>query len=374
MENNQGNNNIPVPPADPADRPHFDFAFPAIEDQGLASWNRGLEALGLGIQAAAGAGLMEVARENNLTSRQFALNFGANNANCFTTYLSQSPVYRHFRLMETRIYPFSRRYDDEMIPIIGWIFGNFRAERAHMRDMSNKIAISVGEAYAPMVPATKIEAQGASRQSFLACMKETLQNVAVVEAVCASTPELYADFIADENITALYPEAVDFEVWPPTEEEIEAMVALGAMKVLYFLATCTREPRRTISIRLYAHCFIALTKQGNVSQAFEEKIVTAVREEFAVNIAIDTNSLGIIFRSCLSGVNAQNAGNIFGTLHHMLPEHALRFRLTISQAAFHNHTGLTILVRPCANTRHLIGRKLTALCQEFSKLLLELGL
>lgn len=182
----------------------------------------------------------------------------------------------------------------------------------------------------------------ASRRLFLACVQDALRNMAVVDAICAPTPELYTEFRGDAAITELFRGNVNFATWPPSAEEITAMVALGAMKILYFLAQCTREPARTISIRLYAHCFIALTKQGNVSQAFEEKITSAVRDEFAVNIAIDTGSLGIIFRSCLSGVTGANAGNIFGTLHHMLPEHALRFRLTISQAAFHNLTGLTI--------------------------------
>lgn len=119
-------------------REHFNLGFPALEDEANAPWNREIEALQLGQQAAAGAGLIEQAAEGHF-SRENSGHFSRENS----VYLSQAPVYRHFRFMGTRIYPFSRGYNDERIPIIGWIFGNFRAERANMRDMSNKIVTSV---------------------------------------------------------------------------------------------------------------------------------------------------------------------------------------------------------------------------------------
>ncbi|KAJ8674830.1 hypothetical protein QAD02_010616 [Eretmocerus hayati] len=143
-----------------------------------------------------------------------------------------------------------------------------------------KIAVTVGEAFAPSIPDARIDNQQVSRDSVVEIMKYAFRNPGIIASVCTPDGPSYATFIANEEIQALFPNTDDFEAYPPTEEEIDAMEPEDCAKVLYYFAHHTNRPQRTIAIEMWAHAFAAVMKQGNASDAFLEKIAGACQTEF----------------------------------------------------------------------------------------------
>ncbi|KAJ8679581.1 hypothetical protein QAD02_015368 [Eretmocerus hayati] len=144
-------------------------------------------------------------------------------------------------------------------------------------------------------------------------------------------------------MTELFPDAEDFNAYPPTQEEIDALEPIDYAKILYYFAKHTNRPQRTIAIEMWAHAFSAIMKQGNASDAFLEKIAGACQTEFQTRIRVDPTALRVIYDFFMRGVTDQNAALILGSLNVNLPVSVIRFRLMTVQAAYSGLSLFTLI-------------------------------
>ncbi|KAJ8686895.1 hypothetical protein QAD02_022689 [Eretmocerus hayati] len=131
-----------------------------------------------------------------------------------------------------------------------------------------KIAVTVGEAFAPSTPDAQLDNKQLSIASVVDIMKYAFRNSGIIASVRTPDGAPYVAFVANEDIQALFPNADDFEAYPPTDDEVDALELEDCAKILYYLARHFIRPQRTIAIEMWAHAFAAIMKQGNASDAF----------------------------------------------------------------------------------------------------------
>ncbi|KAJ8686896.1 hypothetical protein QAD02_022690 [Eretmocerus hayati] len=118
-----------------------------------------------------------------------------------------------------------------------------------------KIAVTVGEAFAPSTPDAHLDNQHLSIASVVDIMKYAFRNSGIIASVCTPDGAPYAAFVANEDIQAQFPNADDFQAYPPTDDEVDAMELENCAKILYYLAQHLIRPQSTIAIEMWAHAF-----------------------------------------------------------------------------------------------------------------------
>jgi hypothetical protein len=279
--------------------------------------------------------------------QEWARLYGAANARGIVhDWVATDPLFLKLRTFHSGFHPFNMNWDSHILPITGYIFSHFRARQVGRNDPSVRIALAVGETYSPRIPAQILGNQLESHQAYQA-IRDQFRDADGVNQICDPNDRTYQQFVANEQIRALFPNAEDFAQWPPTAEEVGRMTAVSVAKILYYLSHVLRADYKKTYIELLTTSYLSLAKRGSVSEDCAGKVIQAVQEELQVQIRLDFNAMQMIYRHFQIGVTPENAAEVFGTYLHNLPDVALRLRLILMQAAF---SGLTCFV--------LIGRAL----------------
>ncbi|KAJ8686892.1 hypothetical protein QAD02_022686 [Eretmocerus hayati] len=183
-------------------------------------------------------------------------------------YLNEASVLHKIRLRGARLYPFNDNPNDPYCVGVAHVFAVLRCEAGQQPQQSMKIDVPVGEAFAPSTPNAQLDNQHLSEASVVYIMKYASRNSGIIASVCTPDGAPYAAFVANEDIQALFPNADDFQAYPPTDDEVDAMELEDCAKILYYLAQHFIRPQRTIAMEMWAHAFAAIMKLGNASHAF----------------------------------------------------------------------------------------------------------
>lgn len=115
----------------------------------------------------------------------------------------------------------------------------------------------------------------------------------------------------------------------------------------YYFAQGLRVPARHLAIGYITNAYCALSKRGQVTDKFCNKINAAVRDELGVVVNLHSGTLNAIYKGYLQGINKTNAAGVFTRLDVLIHDIALRLKLTLMQAS---GSGLTLFM--------IIGRAL----------------
>ncbi|KAJ8686894.1 hypothetical protein QAD02_022688 [Eretmocerus hayati] len=243
-------------------------------------------------------------------------------------YLHEASVLHKIRLQGARLYPFNDNRNDSHCVGVAHVFAVLRCEAGQQPEQSMKIAVTIGEAFAPSTTDAHLDnAQHLSIASVVDIMKNAFRNPGIIASVRLPDGASYAAFVANEDIQALFPNAEDFEAYPPTDDEVDAMELEDCAKILYYLAQHFTRPQRTIAIEMWAHAFAAIMEQGNASHAFLEKIAGECQTEFQTRVRLVQTALRTIYDFFMRGVTKQDAALVLGSLNINLPVSVIRFRL-----------------------------------------------
>jgi hypothetical protein len=122
------------------------------------------------------------------------------------------------------------------------------------------------------------------------------------------------------------------DVFPPPEERIDNMTPFEAM--IYLLLLAAHYPRSATPVEMLANTCVACAKQEQITPAFAEKIMRGIQDELGHEVTIDSDTVQILFTHFGRNFDETTAPIAFNRWEEILPENALRFRLTIQQVAF----------------------------------------
>lgn len=243
-------------------------------------------------------------------------------------------------------WPIIAPYDNENILSLAYVFAE---ARYHASDLPNPVlrqAIAVGEALSPMIPDIKFDTTENSRASFVEWMKRGLIDN-IFDILGDFNDASYTRFITTNQITTHWMPEEILPHYPPEANDIDALTFPQAFLYSYYFARNLRTPERQLAIRYITHAYCALSKRGQVTDEFCNKITTAVRDELGVQVALHAGTLSAIYKGYMQGVNENNAEDVFMRLDALIPDIALRLKLTLMQAS---GSGLTLFM--------IIGRAL----------------
>lgn len=332
--------------AEPVGLAQYSLGGEAPVDNPESPWNVGIRALNLGAVAADARGEQVILLQDRITPREFARRYGAGNIpDVIANYVRVDPLVKYVRLIAVNMFPFSGDYNDPMIPPVAYVYSHLKCRVAQNVNISMRLALAIGEAYAPHVPDSMVENEGLSRAAVLVTVQHSLRHPQIIEAIARTDDATYTAFKADARISRLFPGAVDFPVWPPTDAQITTMLFPNAMKVIYYLSLNTIAAARDISLSMISNSYTALAKRGQVTDDACTKISEGILQDLNITVVIDSEACQLAYNHFLKGVNETNAASVIGTLYHYLPDVGLRLRLTLEQSTFSGLTSFVLVGR-----------------------------
>jgi len=216
----------------------------------------------------------------------------------------------------------------------------------HIANAGLRRAMTAGEALSPKIPETKYSPTGIARDSYLAYTKYALVND-VFSPLGEFTQEMYDIYRTEHDITTNFPVRTFPNTFPWTAEQIGEMTFDGSVFITLFIAKNLRHNLRQFAIETITLAYCSLAKRGQVTDEFCTKVQNSVRDELGVPIVLSQVAITSLYRGYMQGVNETNAREVLSNLDALIPDIALRLKLTLQQAA---GSGLTLYV--------IIGRAL----------------
>nr|QKS69556.1 putative nucleoprotein [Erysiphe necator associated negative-stranded RNA virus 4] len=133
--------------------------------------------------------------------------------------------------------------------------------------------------------------------------------------------------------------------WPFTAAQIGGLDVTQCYRVLTLLATHSATITRSDELKAVVSYIVALCKMGTFTQGYLDKITNGLQNDLSVEIQLD----GEIITRCWNtyGIQIPQAAirNVFESMLQLIPQYAMRLRLTISQTVGTGLTGFMICVR-----------------------------
>jgi hypothetical protein len=133
--------------------------------------------------------------------------------------------------------------------------------------------------------------------------------------------------------------------FPPDEARIDRLTPDEAMIYLLFLAS--HYPNRALPVEFLATVCVSCAKQGQITNAFADKIMRGVEDETGYEIQIDADVVRVLYQHFGKDFTDLTAPLAFNRWTEMLPESALRLRLTIEQITFSRLTVYKVVEEAC---------------------------
>lgn len=225
------------------------------------------------------------------------------------------------------------------LPVQVYLITFGRYLRAQVADInhSHVLAATMGEMMGPHVDDAVHYDMNTSNDRIMQAVR-TLLGSARLPEVCAHNAAAYAGFLNDNAATPWIQHAP--AAWPDADG-IAALGPNGLAVLLYYLSTVAGDFSQNLSLLVILNSHVAFLKQGNVTPAFMKKITDGVMTDLGVGLALDANAMKVFHRRYCSNITENNAPTLIAHWDRMVPEVAMRLRLTIEQAA---GSGLTAFI------------------------------
>jgi hypothetical protein len=131
------------------------------------------------------------------------------------------------------------------------------------------------------------------------------------------------------------------EAIPLTPERAGQITPEEAMTYLIFLAQ--HYPVRALPVQMLATTYVACAKQGQITLAFLTKIEQGIETELGYQINLNADSVQLLFQHFGKNFDEVTAPIAFSRWQKMLPDSALRLRLTFQQVGYSRLTVFRVI-------------------------------
>ncbi|KAK9880202.1 hypothetical protein WA026_010076 [Henosepilachna vigintioctopunctata] len=137
------------------------------------------------------------------------------------------------------------------------------------------------------------------------------------------------------------------EMWAAAIAEDEAQLTpAGAMLILTQIANTAQRAFTTGGLGMIVHVYLATLKKGNITEAFSEKIISGITQDFNITqFTLDTQACKQFYSVFGLNIDDVNIQAITERWTALLPPEALRLRLTVQRAAGAGITALMVTGR-----------------------------
>ncbi|AJG39062.1 putative nucleoprotein [Wenzhou crab virus 2] len=242
--------------------------------------------------------------------------------------------YDAFRLKNLNHGVFQGAWDDADLLLYVAFYGRVRAQVVGTNMMYAVTIFAIGEGIMDCLPDSAYLDQAQAQAAFIQDISSLfpLSSVGWLR-VDATT---YANALTNElrglNLPATHSEGL-----------AQALDLRGAYAVMVWLAKRLTASVRKTEIILWT--LVALVKQGNISDRFTNKITQSLEQEVGVTVTLPSDGIRAVWDVYGPYINEVTAGPVFNRWLPLVPQNALRVRLTILQAAGEGLTAFTTILK-----------------------------
>uniref|UniRef100_A0AAT9JPY5 Nucleocapsid protein n=1 Tax=Nasutitermes takasagoensis chuvirus 1 TaxID=3133479 RepID=A0AAT9JPY5_9VIRU len=292
--------------------------------------------------------------QHRVTNRSRALHqlrcFGiGDNRTNYQRWLEESPVYRKLIFEKVNIPPFTGPIVIDpraAAAVYFYSIGRLLDQKLDLPGLRR--ALACAEFLMPMINEALIvpeqEAQAILVSSVRALlrnsrkMNQEIRNLAVLWTAATTIQEdenaypLEGLWDNDDTICPFGPHNPLPDTLDMTEDRLARITPREAMIYLLFLAS--HYPNTALPVEMLATVYVACAKQGQITGGFSEKIENGVQTELGIRIDIDSETVNLLYTHFGKNFDETTAEPAFNRWQAMLPDSALRLRLTIEQITF----------------------------------------
>lgn len=263
-----------------------------------------------------------------------------NNRQFLSHYIAESPLTATIKFPAINIWPIVRPWNHPMLISIATIYAEARYHYGGIANPALKKAIVAGETLSPKLPAVKISTEADARASISMWMRVGLLDD-IFSVLGDYADDTYQIFKTQPEVAYHFPADSVPNRYPPTDAQINDLTPHTSVFMMMYFASYLRATRRQIAVENITLAYCALAKRGQVTDEFCTKIQTSIRDELGITLVLNQPSINALYKSYMSGVNETNAQHVFATLDTLIPDIALRLKLTLQQAS---GSGMTLYV------------------------------
>lgn len=263
-----------------------------------------------------------------------------NNRGFLSHYVAESPLTATIKFPSINIWPICEPWDHSELISVATVYAEARYHYGGVANPALKKAIVAGETLSPKLPAVKISSQADARDSISTWIRVGLIDD-IFNVLGDYDNEAYIAFKDLPEIRQHFPPNTVPENYPWTPEQIDTITPQRAVFIMMFFAMFLRVSKRQLAIENITLAYCALAKRGQVTDEFCSKIQSSVRDELGINLVLSQPAINALYKSYMTGVNELNAAQVFRNLDLMIPDIALRLKLTLQQAS---GSGLTLYI------------------------------
>lgn len=281
------------------------------------------------------------------------------NAINYQRWMAVSPFYTKLIMENVNIQPFGGGFvTDPRAPAICTIYAYGRALVCNMEDVGCQEILACAEFLMPMINQQLLVPEADARVILVEAVQALLRAPRTILTFARSTPTAWQIAIDDDTrgvrqlghlcdggAVNVFPAGFP-QIFPPDEPFIIQLTPEQAMFYLIWLAGHYTE--RTVALQMLATTYVACAKQGQATLHFRNKIIRSIEIEMAETITLLPESIMGLFNHFGKEFNDITAPLVFTRWDTLLPDFALRLRLTVQQVAYHRLTVYQVLVEALA--------------------------
>lgn len=264
--------------------------------------------------------------------------------------MAPNPLTRNFILRNLGIGIFTGRIHDPMVFKMTLLIAKVKAALHQQDNVASITMITVGELMAPNVDEGLCLPRDACRERFIRAVVHLMRsNVSTIMttvtgatwAEATTDPTSEVSYVARNIVEAVRP-AYSALPWPaagaPGAFDITVQTAYH---ILHWFAGHMRNAYHNYALETILTTHLMMARRGSVSEGFLAKFTEGIREELGLDLNLEPDVISLLYKAYGGYIDESNAGSLFSRWNSMVPEHALRLKLTLSQTAL---AGLTSYV------------------------------
>uniref|UniRef100_A0AAT9J9W0 Nucleocapsid protein n=1 Tax=Blattella germanica chuvirus 1 TaxID=3133478 RepID=A0AAT9J9W0_9VIRU len=271
----------------------------------------------------------------------------------YGTWIDVPAIHKTLILGTVNIAPFNTQVVvDPRAATIAYMYAICRLSTEDQASDANVYALAAAEVLAPVIPNELLAPEAEARAILVQAVYHALRNnIYAGFSACTAANYLAAfrlEVPGQDNVPAVPAGAMRRNFaglvanMPDTLQGLVAadyrMTPQHAMALLIFWAEMPTV--QYMGLSLLTLTYVSVAKRGQITPAAIRKVTSGIQDDILVNISINAAAVRNLYRRFLSRVTANNIVRILTRWEGMLPQEALRLRLTLQQTEW---AGLTVL-------------------------------
>nr|QPL15354.1 nucleoprotein [Hymenopteran chu-related virus OKIAV146] len=255
----------------------------------------------------------------------------ATNAAQIGLFVRADPLTAQVRLRSLGVWPFINNYTDPAVIPIAFVMSSMASFSSGHDSSVRRMAVTIGEMASPVLPAPMIATRNQAENFYMYCFENYIISQGY-QAICVppvgSTENFWtAERLAHFNGAA----ATDEPIWPPIIDAAHPITARRVMMNAFYMASFLTLGNSQLQATVFSTAWVSLAKRGTVSEEMIQKVVDGIKTDLGLTITINADCCKIVYAAYMKGMNGTNAGTVFTLLSNLIPDIAMRLKLTLTQ-------------------------------------------